>query len=45
MGGQQSTRRITVINDEASGVIKVSELESMLPTSDSDGSVVNLKAL
>ena len=23
MGGQQSTRRLTVINDEATGVIKV----------------------
>jgi hypothetical protein len=26
MGAQQSTRRLTVINDEASGVIKVCDL-------------------
>ena len=35
MGGQQSTRRLTVVNDEASGVIKVGTIVTIsidLPT-------------
>ena len=28
MGGQQSTRRLTVVNDEAAGVIKVMPLNT-----------------
>ena len=29
MGGQQSTRRLTVVNDEAAGVIKVMPLNTI----------------
>ena len=31
MGGQQSTRRLTVVNDEAAGVIKVLLDTAMCP--------------